>query len=178
MKNSGFFYFAAAFLLVSAGACGTARHNSEHAHSPYQGEEKRLIKSLSDKEVDDYLNGRGMGFAKPAELNSFPGPMHVLELEQKLNLTAEQKTATQNSFQKMKNEAVSLGKMIVEREKELNQMFAENTVDAAALEGKTSEIARLQGDLRRVHLAAHLEIKQVLSAEQVENYNRLRGYQN
>ena len=177
MKKSVFLNSAAALLLLFAGACGTTVHKFEHAHSPYQGEENRSIKSLSEKEVDDYMNGRGMGFAKAAELNSFPGPMHVLELEQKLNLTAEQKSAVQNSFQKMKNEAVDLGNKIIEREKELNQMFAENKIDGALLERKTGEIAKLQGDLRRAHLEAHLETKQILSAAQVENYNQLRGYQ-
>lgn len=177
MTTSVFLKTAAVFLLMFAGACGTAHQQTEHAHSPYKGEENRSVKSLSDREVDDYLNGRGMGFAKVAELNSFPGPMHVLELEQKLDLTAEQKAAVQNSFQKMKDKAVGLGNKIVEKEKELNQMFADGRIDAAQLESKTAEIADLQGDLRRAHLYAHLETKQILSAAQVESYNQLRGYQ-
>jgi hypothetical protein len=31
--------------------------------SPYVGQEKRSIKSLSQKEIDAYLTGKGMGFA-------------------------------------------------------------------------------------------------------------------
>lgn len=174
----------AVFLSFSVSACATSHNESSVAHDPsshhqsaYKGEEKRPVKSLSEKDMDDYLNGRGMGLAKAAELNSFPGPMHVLELENKLNLTSEQKTAVQNSFQKMKESAVSLGNKIVENEKELDQMFAENKIDSALLKNKTGEIASLQGELRNVHLQAHLEMKQILSAAQVENYNQLRGYQ-
>ena len=177
MKKRDFYLWTAVFLLLSVSACGTAHNQSSHTHSAYKGEESRSIKSLSETDINDYLNGRGMGQAKAAELNNFPGPMHVLELENKLNLTPDQKTAVQNSFQKMKDAAVGLGNTIVEREKELNQMFAENKIDSALLENKTREIAGLQGELRRVHLQAHLEMKQILSAEQVENYNQLRGYQ-
>ena len=44
------------------------------AQSPYAGQESREIKSLSPAEVDGYLAGAGMGFAKAAELNGYPGP--------------------------------------------------------------------------------------------------------
>jgi len=53
--------------------------------SPYVGQEQREIKSLSPDEVKDYLAGKGMGLAKAAELNHYPGPAHVLELASQLN---------------------------------------------------------------------------------------------
>ena len=42
------------------------------------------VNALSPDEVQQYLAGAGMGYAKAAELNHFPGPMHVLELADKL----------------------------------------------------------------------------------------------
>jgi hypothetical protein len=36
------------------------------------------------------LSGQGSGFAKPAELNGYPGPAHVLELAGPLGLDAPQ----------------------------------------------------------------------------------------
>jgi hypothetical protein len=45
--------------------------------SPYAGEQGRAIKALSQKEVSDLLDGAGMGYAKAAELNRYPGPMHT-----------------------------------------------------------------------------------------------------
>src|SRR5919107_1454461 len=39
----------------------------------------RPVKSLSEQQVADLRAGRGMGLALPAELNGYPGPMHVLE---------------------------------------------------------------------------------------------------
>ena len=49
-------------------------------HSPYGGEERREIQALSADEVNQYLAGAGMGYARAAELNRFPGPMHVLKM--------------------------------------------------------------------------------------------------
>src|SRR4051812_3345086 len=62
--------------------------------SPYAGQEQREIKSLSADEVKDYLAGKGMGMAKAAELNEYPGPLHVLQLASELNLSPEQKART------------------------------------------------------------------------------------
>ena len=72
-----------------AGCAGTA-----HEHSPYAGQQARGIKALSEQDVAGYESGAGMGFAKPAELNGYPGPMHVLELADRLALTNEQRAAT------------------------------------------------------------------------------------
>lgn len=162
--------------VVFLGAC-SADH-MEHNHSQYAGQEKREIKALSADDLKKYLNGEGMGYAKAAELNGFPGPKHIIENESSLDLTAEQKKGVQSSFKKMKAEAVSLGKTIVQKEKELDQLFAQGKVDDEKLKEKTSEIAKLQGDLRATHLRAHLEMKQLLTDEQVDKYKKLRGYTN
>ena len=49
------------------------------------------MKSLSDQQLSDLRAGRGMGMALPAELNGYPGPVHVLELADALGLTPEQR---------------------------------------------------------------------------------------
>src|SRR3954453_5821878 len=51
---------------------------------PYAGMESRPIKTLSTTEIADYLSGKGMGFARAAELNHYPGPAHVLALASEL----------------------------------------------------------------------------------------------
>lgn len=65
-------------------------------HSPYSGHERRDIKALSAEEVEQYLSGAGMGYAQAAELNRFPGPMHVLELSDRLALSAEQRESVKS----------------------------------------------------------------------------------
>ncbi|MGH8003178.1 MAG: Spy/CpxP family protein refolding chaperone [Limisphaerales bacterium] len=159
-------------LVIVAAAAGLAQTN----RSPYSGEEKREIKALSTGEVEAYLNGRGMGFAKAAELNSYPGPMHVLELSEQLKLTKKQRAETQKVFEQMHGEATRLGKSIVEKEAELNRLFARGEATGDNLQTTVGEIAGLQGALRMTHLRAHLEMKQLLSPEQIRKYDELRGY--
>jgi Spy/CpxP family protein refolding chaperone len=142
----------------------------------YAGEERREIKSLSPAEVEQLLNGHGMGLAKAAELNHYPGPRHVLELAAELQLTPDQRARTQATFARMRDEAVSLGRRIVERERALDAMFAKGDIGANKLRAATAEIARLQGELRAAHLAAHLDMRRLLSPGQVKKYDELRGY--
>ena len=71
-----------AVLLVSSAAS---------AQTPYAGMQTRGIKALSDSQIGDLQAGRGMSLALAAELNGYPGPLHVLELADKLGLSAEQR---------------------------------------------------------------------------------------
>src|SRR5690606_19670228 len=82
---------------------------TEHGHAPYAGWDGRAIKALSPEQVDDLQNGRGMGLALAAELNGYPGPRHVLELAEPLELTAEQRAEAQRLFDAMQAEAIVLG---------------------------------------------------------------------
>jgi Spy/CpxP family protein refolding chaperone len=145
-------------------------------HSPYMGQDTREIKALSKSEIEGYLNGKGMGFAKAAELNHYPGPRHVLDLSKQLVLTREQKIKTQDLFNSMEQKAISLGRKLVEREKALDMLFAIGTIDSKKLKAILTEIGLLQARLRHVHLSAHLKQKDLLSPHQVMLYDQLRGY--
>jgi Spy/CpxP family protein refolding chaperone len=145
-------------------------------HSPYTGQEKREIKALSAEEVEDYLSGHGLGLAKAAELNHYPGPLHVLELSDKLKLSEQQRQRTQAIFDDMKSEALPLGEQLLDKERELDSLFASQKVSQAELERLVGEIAILNGKLRAAHLRAHLAQQAVLTAEQIGLYDRLRGY--
>jgi len=147
-----------------------------NVESPYVGQETREIKALSQQEIDDYLNGRGLGYAKAAELNHYPGPRHVLDLANKLALTREQTRQTQAIFETMKAQAVALGKQLVEKEKELDRQFANGSMDAVSLHALSSDIGVLQAKIRYAHLVAHLEQKALLTKHQVQLYDQLRGY--
>ena len=147
-----------------------------NVESPYVGQETREIKALSQQEIDDYLNGRGLGYAKAAELNHYPGPRHVLDLANKLALTQEQTRQTQAIFETMQAQAVALGKQLVEKEKELDRQFANGSMDAVSLHALSSDIGVLQAKIRYAHLVAHLEQKALLTKHQVQLYDQLRGY--
>ena len=149
------------------------------AHSqqtPYAGEEVRAIKGLSADETQQYLSGAGMGYARAAELNHYPGPMHVLELAGKLALTAEQRTATEQLMERHKSDARGIGAKLVEAETALDRLFASGKVAETALAERVAAVARLQGEYRLSHLETHRRMRNILTAEQVKRYDELRGY--
>jgi Spy/CpxP family protein refolding chaperone len=146
------------------------------AASPYAGEEGREIKALSAADVDAYLTGQGMGFAKAAELNGYAGPKHVLELASELDLTAEQRTQTQVLFASMQTKAVALGRRLVDEERTLDRLFASTSITRDSLQESVARIGEVQADVRAAHLEAHLEQAKILTPEQHARYLRLRGY--
>ena len=150
---------------------------AQSGHSPYRGQETREIKALSQEDIEGYLTGEGMGFAKAAELNHYPGPKHVLELTEELNLEKVQIDKTKETSNRMHKEAVSLGRKIIEKERSLDHLFASQKIDEEKLQGITQEIGTLQGALRAVHLRAHLEMRQILTPHQIHRYDELRGYE-
>ncbi len=145
-------------------------------HAPYAEMRDRAIKALSEQQIADLKAGRGMGLALPAELNGYPGPMHVLEFADALALTGEQRQRTNELYRSMKNEAVPLGERLIENETVLERLFASRAITPANLNTTTQDIARLQGQLRETHLKYHLAMMDLLSPQQILRYRQLRGY--
>jgi hypothetical protein len=145
-------------------------------HQPYAGLHGRAVKALSDEQVADLKAGRGMGLALAAELNGYPGPVHVLELATALGLSDEQRARAAGLSAAMKREAVPLGERLIVAETALDRQFAERTITAASLGEATRIIAALQGELRLAHLKYHLETLALLTPEQTAQYSTLRGY--
>lgn len=143
---------------------------------PYAGQQVREVKSLSAEEVQQYLSGAGMGYAKPAELSSYPGPLHVLELADKLVLTPDQRARTETLMHAHKAEARAIGAKRVEAERALDTLFAQRTMDEEALGRAVRAAAALEGEYRLSHLETHRRMRALLTDEQVARYNHLRGY--
>lgn len=150
---------------------------SSSEQSPYSGEETRAIKALSERAISGLLAGKGMGYAKAAELNGYPGPAHVLELDEELGLDAEQEAQTVAIFEEMEIQAKRLGADLVEAERALDQAFRNQTVDQSTLPALVREIGEIESRLRTVHLQAHLQQAELLSERQTARYMALRGYQ-
>jgi Spy/CpxP family protein refolding chaperone len=159
---------------LAALACGAAF--AQHTHQPYAGQEAREIKALSAEEVEQYLSGAGAGRAKPAELNRHPGPAHVLELADRLELTAAQRAETQRLMDAHKAEARAIGARVVEAERALEALFRRGDVGEAELAAATREAARMQGEYRLAHLETHRRLRAMLTPAQVARYDELRGY--
>src|SRR5258707_14718660 len=150
--------------------------HAQQPAAPYAGYQQRPMKALSQQHIADLRAGRGMGLALAAELNGYPGPVHVLELAAALDLTPEQHTKTQALFEAMKAETMPLGERLIALETELDRLFATKTMDRAALAASVAAIADAQAALRTSHLRFHLQTVHVLTSAQRQRYPQLRGY--
>ena len=146
------------------------------APSPYAGQETSSIRGLTEAEIQDLRSGAGMGLARPAELNGYPGPLHVLELADELTLTAEQRVAVQTLFQAVRAEAAALGDQFLDRYAALEQSFREGSVGEETLRAQTAALGQIEGELRAKHLEYHLRTRPLLTDAQLAAYRRLRGY--
>jgi len=155
------------------------QHNqTPHNQTPYAGLQQRPVKALSDQQLADLRAGRGMGLALAGELNGYPGPLHVIELADQLQLSSEQRQHVQKLFAEMKAEAMTVGETLIEQERQLDREFAEQRISPVSLNRLTSQIGETQAKLRAVHLKYHLTTAELLSTHQRHRYAQLRGYRN
>jgi Spy/CpxP family protein refolding chaperone len=127
---------------------------------------------------DSLLKGLGMGLATIADVNNYPGPKHVINLKAELGLTRDQLKKTEALDKVVSSSAISKGEEIVQAEVELYQLFEAGTVSEKALRSKLEQIGKLRSDLRFIHLQAHLRMKQILTPDQIKQYNEIRGREN
>lgn len=155
-------------LLIFSLLCGPAQHvHPQDATAP---------SGLTAEQVKQLLDGEGMGLARAAEMNEYPGPTHVLDLAKELQLTSDQQKDISAIREEMLARARPLGRKIVDAERELDAAFKGGKITEADLKQRLDAVARLQGDLRLVHLRAHLLTKPILSADQIRKYSQLRAH--
>jgi Spy/CpxP family protein refolding chaperone len=167
--------FAALLALPAA-----AQHGHGPGHhgpaQPYAGQQDRSIKALSAQETEDLRAGRGMGLALAAELNGYPGPLHVLELAGRLDLTPGQRAGMEALLAAMRAETRPLGEAVIAAEAALERLFASGQAGAALVTAATEAAGAARAALRAAHLRAHLATRAALSPEQRRRYAELRGY--
>jgi Spy/CpxP family protein refolding chaperone len=146
------------------------------AHSPYAGQQNRQMKTLDAATVSALRRGEGHGMALAGELNHYPGPRHVLAMSDHLQLTAAQKSKTDMIYERMHTAAVRVGLEVIEKERALDHAFQNGSVSDSSLRTMTSQIAALNGQLRYIHLSAHLAMKHILTPTQIRMYDSMRGY--
>ncbi len=144
--------------------------------SAYAGQETRVIKSLAAADVASLLAGEGAGYAKAAELNGYPGPVHALELAAALALDANQVEQTRVLMDQHRSRAKELGARLVAAERALDELFATQQATVDTVETSARDVGLLQASLRAEHLKTHLAQRALFNAEQTRKYTELRGY--
>lgn len=160
-------------LLVVTSATGQDRLQSPYRHQAESG-----LRGLNAGEIAELRAGTGIGLARAAERNGYPGPRHVLDAVQASQFQAppEQVQRVQEIFDGMNRDALRGGAPILEEEQHLEAAFHSATITDADLRARVMRIAELRGELRAIHLRAHLATRATLSDAQVARYNELRGY--
>ena len=164
--------------LVGLAFAAAAPAGAQEAPSPYRDQQFTEIRGLTDAELAELRSGHGMGLARAAELNGYPGPRHVLDAVAagQLQASPDQIRRIEQIFADMAGTARRLGEQIVAEERELERAFRVGTIDATGVGSRVTRIASLRGELRAVHLTAHVATRAVLSPAQIARYNELRGY--
>jgi len=170
---------ALAALLLATGAAAQSPHGAEapagHRHAPGDTGE-------AHRRVDDYLkefdavvaDGRGFGLAFAADQNGYPGPLHVLELKDHLQLTPEQEARMRALFETMLAEARPRAGRLAAAETRLRRLFADGVADDAAVRAAVADTEAARAELRLAHLSAHLRAHDVLTEAQRRTYQHLR----
>ncbi|MGH7306457.1 MAG: Spy/CpxP family protein refolding chaperone [Candidatus Rokuibacteriota bacterium] len=118
--------------------------------------------------------GRGFGMAFAADQNGYPGPMHVLELRDRLKLTADQEAKARALMHAMFAESKPKSAQLLEAEAKLKRLFADRTADDAAVRAAVGEVERARGQVRLVHLLTHLRTRDLLTEDQRRIYHEAR----
>ena len=105
-----------------------------------------------------------------------PGPSHVLELKDKLSLSAAQVTQIQKLFDDMKKAAIPVGERLIAAEEAIEKAFASGRVDEPSLRRLLVAAEAARTELRFIHLSQHYKTTPILTRDQVKAYNVLRGY--
>jgi len=149
------------------------------SRSPYAGtyDPDAPIRALSAEVVEQIRQGQGASFALPAELNGVPGPRHVLDLAEELDLSADQQTQVQEVYDRYLVDVIPAGERYLAAAQALEEEFRAGTVTEEELPGLVAEVSRREGELVTIHLTAHLRTAGILTSEQIAAYNTLRGYE-
>ena len=153
----------------------TNAQHPAHQHTPGDVSEGHLrAAACLDEFAAVVRDGRGFGMAFPADQNGYPGPMHVLELKDRLALTAEQETRVRALLQAMFAESRPKSARLLDAEARLRSLFAGRGADEAAVRSLTAEVERARADVRLVHLLAHVKTREVLTDAQRRAYHEAR----
>jgi Spy/CpxP family protein refolding chaperone len=162
-------------IMALAGVLGGAALTwGQHGHSGSHEEGHRAAQACATEFEQVVGAGRGFGMAFAADENGYPGPMHVLELKDRLKLSAEQEAKMQHLMHAMFAESKPKSARLLEAEATLKRLFTDRTADEATVRAAVDGVERARREVRLVHLLTHLKTRDLLSEEQRRIYHETR----
>jgi Spy/CpxP family protein refolding chaperone len=146
---------------------------AQHSTAP-SASHHALVQTYEKAFEENVATGRGFGMAFAADQNGYPGPLHVLELKDRLKLTAEQEARMQAMLAAMFAESRPKGARLLEGEARLRRLFAGGHADETSVGAAVAEVEKARAEVRLVHLRFHLKTREVLTDEQRRVYHEAR----
>lgn len=157
-------------LVAAAQPSGHGRHGAD---APAAAPHRRVHAAL--QEIESVIaTGRGGGLAFVADQNKYPGPAHVLELKDRLQLTAPQERQMEMLQTAMFAASRPASSRFLEAEARLRRLFADGLADEPRVRAAVAEVERARTEVRLVHLLAHLQTRVVLTEDQRRIYHEAR----
>src|SRR2546422_551302 len=164
--------FGASVMVVLTGAAAVAL--AQHGHGGAGVEGHQVAQACATEFEKVVGEGRGFGLAFAADQNGYPGPMHVLELRDRLKLTSDQEAKTRDLMHAMFVESRPKSASLLDAEARLRRLFADHAADEATVRAAVAEVERARSEVRLVHLLTHLKTRDLLSEDQRRVYHEAR----
>src|SRR5438067_10069683 len=106
-------------MIVTAGPASTRAQHSMTEPTAGGMPHHKLAEACATEGDRNIASGRGFGMAFAADQNGYPGPLHALELKDRLKLTAEQEATVQTMLGAMFAESKPKSARLFEAEAKL-----------------------------------------------------------
>jgi len=176
---------AASLTIILVGGLTGGAHAQGHPHhgpaphgaaaAPGTPHQHHAVAAACNDAFDETVReGRGFGMAFVADQAGYPGPLHVLELKDRLRLSHDQEAATRALLDQMYAASRPKSARLLDAEARLARLFAAGPPDEAALRKAVGVVEAARADVRMVHLAFHLKMRDALTDEQRRLYHDAR----
>jgi Spy/CpxP family protein refolding chaperone len=160
---------------LAAGLAGVAlAQESAHHGAPGGTPHHALAQTCDGAFEENVRDGRGFGMAFVADQQGYPGPLHVLELKDRLRLSRDQEAKAEVLLAAMFAESRPKSARLLDAEAKLRRLFARSRPDEAAVRTAVGEVETARKDVRLVHLLYHLKMRDALTDEQRRVYQEAR----
>lgn len=134
-----------------------------------------IPRTLGETQTRLLLAGDDHGTARVAELNGYPDPERVLQLDAALQLTADQRFKLTRMNSTAIGKARAMGQRIVDAERDLDLFLAAyrqsgEKPKSELVRARLDAIAGLHAMLRAIHVDARLDAYGILDESQRERY--------
>lgn len=164
----------AAALATTAGAQHSGHQHGQHTPAAPATGPHALAQTCDGAFEDSVRDGRGFGMAFAADQQGYPGPLHVLELKERLALTSDQETRAQALLAAMYAESRPKSARLIAAERRLRDLFAAKPPSEAEVRAAVADAEVARAEVRLVHLAYHLKMRDALTEAQRRAYHEAR----